>query len=180
MENLKLEHISSYLPYGLKAYGGISKRVYTMTCAETNAPDRYSIEKLCDEFMNLKPILRPLSDLTKEIVCNKVKIIPAIEIAKCIHGAYEHVQNIKVEFTKSGNSIKISSNVGNLGSIHINMVESCLHSIKYKHAYDINAYTFLEIQNLLHKWKFDYQGLIDQGLAINVNSLKENCYEVYS
>jgi len=63
MENtLTLEHVSAYLPYGLK--------IKTKKGIETL--ERVSLK---NQIYNFKPILRPLSDLTKEIEHNGVKFV---------------------------------------------------------------------------------------------------------
>ena len=75
---LELKHLSAYLPYGLKFYweqlDGTPNKPWTLTI---NSVD-FALEH------QNKPILRPLSDLTKEIEHNgeKVNIFNRIEIYK--------------------------------------------------------------------------------------------------
>ena len=75
---LELKHLAPYLPYGLKLIGDI----------DNNPIDKYDISTdgwLCyitnngggkGRISGYKPILRPLSDLTKEIEINGNKFVP--------------------------------------------------------------------------------------------------------
>jgi hypothetical protein len=69
-DQLTLEHLAPYLPYGLKilnGWGDIKKLNYSYLDDENNG------------FINhVKPILRPLSDLTEEIEHNGVKFVPIV------------------------------------------------------------------------------------------------------
>lgn len=61
---LELKHIAPYLPYGLKFI--YSNTEYTLLSSNLS----------CFEYQFSKPILRPLSDLTKEIEHNGEKFVP--------------------------------------------------------------------------------------------------------
>lgn len=70
---LELKHLAPYLPYRLKIRcGEISHPI--LNCADTN---EFEIA-IKEVFINstYKPILRPLSDLTKEIEVNGEKFVP--------------------------------------------------------------------------------------------------------
>lgn len=92
MEKLELKHLAPYLPYGLK--GRVNKETYlqeeherigelkTIDLADHNYELAVYGELgyfLCD-IHEFKPILRPLSDLTKEIEYNGKIIIPINEL----------------------------------------------------------------------------------------------------
>ena len=70
---LELKHLAGYLPYGLK-YKDIPKGFDGIRELDIKTFD------WCLE--NGKPILRPLSDLTKEIEVNGEKFVPYINLAK--------------------------------------------------------------------------------------------------
>jgi len=84
MENIKLKHLAPYLPYGLKM---ISKAEGKSAYITTIKRRLKRIETLTPElmevmiFLNRKPILRPLSDLTKEIEYNGEKFKPSERLA---------------------------------------------------------------------------------------------------
>lgn len=92
MNKLTLEHLAPYLPYGLKVQFDykridkiIEKRIATINlidsvwdrCNINNGSISYDLIY----FDEIKPILRPLSDLTKEIEVNGEKFVP-IEVLK--------------------------------------------------------------------------------------------------
>lgn len=114
---LELKHLAAYLPYELsfywEDYQGDQKTPWVLKAS--------SIEFVLAN--QNKPILRPLSDLTKEIEINEKKFVPKIELEK-------------------------------IGTIPL--------SISY--------YYHSQIEKLL-KWHFDIYGLIEQGLAIDINTL---------
>ena len=76
---LELKHLAPYLPYGLK---GVNRNG-TIFLLHTNTSSGGKLEKreisifLSEEF---KPILSPLSDLTKEIEVNGEKFVPLNKI----------------------------------------------------------------------------------------------------
>jgi hypothetical protein len=57
---LELKHLAPYLPYGLK--------IRYIERNETHIFDTSNLKAVCSEQIHLRPILRPLSDLTKVIV----------------------------------------------------------------------------------------------------------------
>lgn len=70
---LTIKHLAPYLPYELKIRCGEMSHPI-LTCADTN---EFEIA-VKEVFINsaYKPILRPLSDLTKEIEVNGEKFVP--------------------------------------------------------------------------------------------------------
>lgn len=73
---LELKHIAPYLPYGLRIKGETHGDIEELTglsggCVMING----NIKAWCDIF-DVKPILRPLSDLTNEIEHNGEKFVP--------------------------------------------------------------------------------------------------------
>lgn len=82
METLELKHLAPYLPYGLKMIyvhtnkiGQISN-IYTLGSGYNNDDIKISIDYSEGEHIWMyKPILRPLSDLTKEIEIDGEKIV---------------------------------------------------------------------------------------------------------
>lgn len=120
---LELKHLSAYLPYGVKIKFDTTKRVKFHTMSISNINDVLIYTK------NYKPILRPLSDLTKEITVNGETFVP-------------------------------------LQYLSININWYGLEQWKSDH----KLMNVEEYNNLL-SWHFDVFGLIEQGLAININTL---------
>lgn len=138
MKTLELKDICGYLPYGLmqKHYNDVcSFTIATQSCMGKDVfhemPIRFG-----------KPILRPMSDLTKEITHRGEKFVPLGVLNNRGHF---------IEFDTAG---------------LLYTVGGCMDS------------DWLMVFDKFHEWMFDYRGLISAGLAIDVNTLPENPYEL--
>lgn len=123
---LELKHLAPYLPYGLKSWSGEKEILITGSTL-------YRMETIV-----IKPILRPLSDLTEK------------ECKKLLNN--DHIFNFWYGKDKDGDYI-------------------------YKEGYTSSIYRsykgmpYSMVQHLF-QWHFDVFGLIDEGLAIDINTLK--------
>lgn len=87
---LELKHLAPYLPYGLEV---VACRIQNtqFILEKMNQTKAYGYTKygnfvpISDLISEIKPILRPLSDLTKEIEVNseKIKVHELLEIDSC-------------------------------------------------------------------------------------------------
>lgn len=127
MENLELKHLAPYLPYELPIepiYKSTFMGGYNQRILDTSILDNYGLEEI-------KPILRPLSDL--------------------FNGNYKDILD---EFSPiSLENFKIAF----------------LSELKPLNAFDKINYT---IAVKLFENHFDLFGLIEKGLAIDINQLK--------
>lgn len=159
-EKLELKHLAGYLPYGLKFVSELDKpydeygKQPIWTCSgitmlfgdnflnniETN--DAYPMH-LC------KPILRPLSYLTKEIEVNGEKFVP-IEILS------EELEGITF---------------GKTSDFYDNLKRLMFHFYD-RNEVEINIEDCLFLISKLYEWHFDIYGLIENNLAIDINTLK--------
>jgi len=133
MKKLELKHLSSYLPYGLKiktTYGWDTMKTLNDWSINGDCEVAYCYET--EDTTDFKPILRPLSDLTKEIEVNGEKFIPIEEFGD-FNGFYSTGLGDRIYFDE----------------------------LTFE-----NAIT-------LHEWHFDIYGLIEAGLAVDINTLKE-------
>lgn len=149
MEKLTLKELSGYFPYGLKGIsseenlGAETVNGYSLygknnqVCLTTNIDD-IDIEVF-------KPVLRPLSDLTKEITHNGETFVPDVR--------YLEVFGLNNDYLSEFLFVKTS------------------HRVEYLTKLPHYAVDWL---TSLH---FDVHGLIERGLAINVNELEENPYK---
>lgn len=131
LEKLELKHLAPYLPYELKIRcGEISHPI--LTCADIN---EFEIT-IKEVFINsaYKPILRPLSDLTKEIQVNGEKFVPIDKINEYDETAMSYSLSFYIDCT----------------------LRLPYYVIKY-----------------LFEWHFDVFGLIEKGLAIDINTLNK-------
>ena len=135
---LKLKHPAAYLPYGLKVkWGadtanliGLIRSAVVLNCEQWNESQKTGIE-------NVKLILHPLSDLTKEIEVNGEKFIPVDRLEK-LYCTLDY-RNKCIQLTKDDR-----------------WVSQC---------------DYMLIGHLI-SWHFDIFGLIDAGLAVDINSVK--------
>ena len=127
---LELKHLAPYLPYGLKIYVDNDKRDHVKPYSY-NLTIGYFQEVLNSED---KPILRPLSDLTK----NRDYLIDLRDLENN-DMLFWGVHNFNGDLTKS---------------------------VNYS---DDLTYSVLEF---LYKNHFDVFGLIEKGLAIDINTIK--------
>lgn len=115
----------------------------------------------------IKPILHPMSDLTNYIVVkgynNDEEFIPLIELAKFDTG-YE---GVKYELERDPNPeyadyyVKITMDDADSSCIYYSLNSD----LRYMSA---SLWEF----DLLNQWMFDYRGLINDGLAININTIE--------
>jgi hypothetical protein len=163
MENtkLKLEYITPYLPHGLKIfYDDVPK-----TQIIELGPNHFDVNwRLC---FSSKPILRPLTDLNKEIEHNGKIFVPFIELAKIELG----------DLSNNELSDKIEENDY---SLEIELLPSWFTLFFNKKNVTFSRWDDGEgmgscSNNLLFKlfeWHFDVFGLIEKGLAKNILELE--------
>ena len=141
---LELKHLAPYLPYGLRLRQPVLRRGFrTRLMTVNNILDTIERQDI------IKPILRPLSDLSKDINIDGNKINPL----KIILKHHEFYNSIK--FIQYDNDSYIEMK----GHAMITEVYSVDDSP-------------LKIAEKLFAWHFDVFGLIEKGLAIDINTLK--------
>lgn len=140
---LELKHLTPYLPYELKGKEYPDGAMYELLSLSM---DKFSWRPFYEsgEFGRLphridcKPILHPLSDLTKEIEVDGEKFVPAKIVEE------KFIERFKVKSIGDGWADNLT---------------------EYLRSY---PYGMIE---LLIKWHFDVFGLIESGLAIDINTL---------
>lgn len=142
---LQLKHLAPYLAYGLELYLPIDEIKIGVLEFIT---DREYFTNMPHDLINIKPILRPLSDLTKEIEVDGEKF-------KDFASLLESITKTKWVYFKD---------------------EEELHNLTYSQDNNGNQYDsgldlpYYIVQKLF-EWHFDVYGLIEAGLAIDMNSL---------
>lgn len=141
---LELKQIAPYLPYELKIFW------HKDSLPVWDVMNMYNIDKVIaiagkyEDEDRWKPILRPLSELTKEIEINGVKFIPVNEILRI--------------FNKSLNHLSTDYQLKALRKFEQEVITKEL------------PYSYI---SMLIEWHFDIFGLIEKGLAIDINTLKQ-------
>jgi len=136
---LEIKHLAPYLPYGLK----IEPYQKVLSCGYLTK-DELDISTFEDKNIeDIKPILRPLSDLTKEIEHNGERFVPN-------------------EYFYKNWFIKIRED----GHFSRDNGDGTCEGFSYKSApYDLIEHLF--------EFHFDVFGLIDSGLAIDLNTIQK-------
>lgn len=131
---LELKHLAPYLPYNLK--GISSSGTIFLLSTFSNMKGRGIECRSIDMWMSnrFKPLLRPLSDLTRQIEHNGQKFVPHEKL----HLSFSDVTNFLSEDLWIG-----------------------------------QWWDYEKVTKLL-EWHFDIYGLIESGLAIDINTLDHN------
>lgn len=162
---LELKHLACYLPYGIDVLKSMewidgSKREWVV---------RLDFDNILSLFGCSKPILRPLSDLTKEIEHNGERFIPIKEIWKLLHPDSDLI-NCECD----GEEQYATKDYGQ----HIfsyDPIEKCFglfadwHNDGDKPHCVFGGY---DLMQKLFEWHYDVFGLTEEGLAISYNDIK--------
>jgi hypothetical protein len=152
---LEIKHIIPYLPYELKfLYNG---NIYKIKWITSNGNIEYDSQ---NDFLNpfppnifnkeldlVKLMFRPLSDLTKEIEVNGERFYPLEKLTKIFGGR-------PISFDGNCFYTKIQKSV-----------------VRKKEDAVPLHFSQLDAFNKLFEWHFDVSGLIEAGLAIDINTL---------
>ena len=136
---LELKYIAPYLPYGLKIQGQTNKEVAELTAIKDGGVqinDNKITYGWWSDFFDIKLILHPLSDITKEIEVNGEKFVP-------------------IDFLVD----KMKLTIGGLSKFGI--TKRILNE-----PFTIDYWAFEKLLS----WHFDVFSLINDGLAIDINT----------
>ena len=160
---LKIKHLSYYLPSIIQLFLPKYGRIITMrSCYCDGNGNLHIIDYNEGDYdlsrQDLKLILHPISDLTKEIEVNGEKFVPIFKIFEIEYKGTHHVENIRDMYFSKSPTLLCSSHVGTASRSSINMRNLLLNN-------------YWKIEKLL-EWHFDIYGLIDNGLAVDINNVK--------
>lgn len=139
IEKLELKHLAPYLPYGLKALGKYPNGDPLISDITVD-----NIMSFVDGDIDRKPILRPLTDLNKEIP------------HPVTGDVFEVIEFLDDEFAH-----------------HLHEEDSYEDHFKQAVEEETGLLDFsYGVIDRLHEWHFDTFGLIDAGLAVDINTLE--------
>ncbi len=176
---LQFKHIAPYLPYDLKAYiedkqnkiiDNFSVFVFDYKCVGFKRyACNFHFDKL-DHFQ-VKPILRPLSDLYKEIEHKEEKIIPIEVICKemGINGKSNGEYFITEEIYNGNDDVVITDDYLVIRRFE-NETQNYLMLAEFEDQSNKVEFIPYHIYELLFQWHFDVFGLIQEGLAVDINT----------
>lgn len=147
---LELKHLSAYFPYDLDYWSVDDKSVNTLMKISHNGYGNLLLNNEHHED-RIKPYLYPLSDLTKEIEHNNELFIPAK------HLFYDWRRNLDLKMDFRG---------GQLCELWLDYPDS--NSRDYVQESTVTLDEWFK----LFEWHFDVFGLIEKGLAIDINTLE--------
>lgn len=141
---LELKHLAGYLPYRLNIlYWNGNAKEYIKILQVLHYENRHVLGS--DKH---KPILRPLSDLTKEIEHNGEKFVPLEVLNNMLFTKHSSLEYYSSEHCNG--AILFSTNISGFNILSMNE----------------------KIQKL-YEWHFDLHNLIEKNLAIDINTLKK-------
>ena len=174
MDKLELKHLATYLPYGLKIklpYG-----ILTLG----NHPNVHKDDQLINYgsviIDQLKPILRPLSDLTKEIEHNGERFVPLMRLFEIAFGMMYGSEEVdKFDFREldpeDGSAFGCFELNREWALVFRNNNFSCHKDYDgYKHQKVNNQ---IQLFQSLFQWHFDVFDLLSKNLAIDINTLNQ-------
>lgn len=185
METLELKHLAPYLPYGLK--GIYNETIITLSLNGYSSVDEIGYDISLFLSCKIKPILRPLSDLTKEIEVNGEKFVPLQKLCRMV--AYNEQYRKEWKYSEKNEYVPNGTQFGTFEKelIYFSLATDVVMSREFGYlssskrfylrnprdnediTYPVNQ--FLGLQKLF-EWHFDVFGLIDKRLAVDINTLK--------
>ena len=155
----KEEFLSMSLPYGLKLNETLDDLVYVVK--------DHSVDWTVNEVLEcgIKPILRPLSELSKTIDIIGDKFIPIIELAKIANFFYDN-DNLKVDYDRMS-WVCYTDKKNVFGYFNYN---NCFFSVSSGKNRPVPNQ--LKMFQKLIEWHFDIAGLIDKNEAIDYSTLE--------
>lgn len=161
--HLTIKHLAAYLPYGLKFRSSYAIDVSTYTLSSNQLSHWES-----GHIKPFLPILRPLSDLTKEIGVNGEKFIPIVKLAD--KAGFLHGKDYKIVDYGFGFSDYVSWDFFRYDYENKNFYFDIGNN--YDGSKDSRVENSFELVNILLEWHFDIYSLIPNNLAIDINTLK--------
>lgn len=162
MKSLGIKDIAGYLPYELNV---ISKYGKTFTLS-INWITQFGV------FWDIiKPILRPLTDLSKP--CLEDGKIPIVEMGKISSNkelGWEQIQRYEGMIAAENSDELFMVTIDELTHklLRFSTLLFCYKDVEYK---DTDTNMIVELYDFLHQHHFDYRGLINQGLAVDINTI---------
>lgn len=195
---LTLNHIAPYLPYNLSVYDTMARRMVALDLSTQSYTTKHiGIIPILEVENIFKPVLRPLSDLVEEIEFDGNKFIPLKHLFELYEtnqfSSEKHIQrdikNIGVDIisckhmkykysNKEDFILKYAFDTTNMGTLVYSFTyDDGLHRFAVRnetHEKPLGVAHQLEMFQKLFEWKFDLFELIKNGLAIDINTIKEN------
>lgn len=189
MDKITLAELSAYLPYGISGILTPQTNIVKLTAiyycsfggheVQINGDGAYALSRF-------KPILRPLSYLSKDIEHEGKKFTPLIELYRWSN-EYNYKQELDYEFINSWGEDKILKVWKNRCKNEYTEFIYSGFSFRKDTRHEEGSYVFgldlphpirvdnkihnqYKLHQLLFEWHFDVFGLIDRGMAVAIES----------
>lgn len=186
MKKLELKDISCYLPYRLQCVNMVGNSVTVTVGYDYDNHKEKHVDNML--YSQCKPILRPMSDITKSITVrgyNEDKeFIPIINLAK-VNYLIAPKSDDDYELLDGDNGYQCSFIYSPWKDrkrrfcfqIYKNGDIQCFSCDVRSYTGESNTAKYCNVSingvmELLSKWHFDYKGLITDGLAIDINKVE--------
>lgn len=184
---LELKHLAPYLPYGIQCHiqgenkdnNPILFEIQALNYEGADCHEIHGVYILETLFEDIFPILRPLSDLTKEIEHNTKTLVPIVELFKLsVRNDIEDYKTVMrarcSEFFACG--VRVLDSEGDFSVLSFSTMngfatQECGKVDEIKDRKVVLTMNQHELWQKLYKWHFDVFGLIESGLAIDINTL---------
>jgi hypothetical protein len=170
---LKVEHIAPYLPYNLKAqFKAVEKPTCRKMVIGTIGAVYCDATICCFDTVNsspvkYKPLLRPLSDLIKEIEIDGKIVIPIVELAKVESNSFRNITEVfKTDDDTDSYDFGVSyHDVFGANALYVSLRSNSMFYNSRGSISDSSRNQYQLFQKLF-ELHFDVFGLIEKGLAI--------------
>ena len=161
---LTIKHLAPYLPYEIEFVADYWNRNFAKYTEVSETLNCVELDKIIrGDYENVNLLLRPLSDLTKEITHNGETFVPIEELYR--KKVSERI--LKFTISDSGTSYFIQ---WEYEKEHGGETAVDYDSIQKK-----NILQSISVQDFIYlcSWHFDIFGLIENNLAIDLNTLNQ-------
>ena len=174
---LEIKHLAGYLSYSLKVLDEEYGKTFEV-CSYRQDSEEWmiydDIDGSVEEYSRdiLKPILHPLSDLTKEIEVNGEKFVPIVEIGKMFD--FDNLERFELDddIIEYGFSQHYADDSQGFSFGYFENGSFGLWCDEIDDSHPISEYCRLDVIQKLYEWHFDVYNLIENYLAIDINTLK--------
>jgi len=169
MKKLELKYLAPYLSHNVTVYVNDLKDINAKPIHKLHTNEGVGSINHMLTSDRYRLVLRPLSDFTKEIEVNGERFVPIIELFQLIDGGSYTEDRVLI---KNEKGLFVISN--SISQLSFNSKENYFD---YK-TFDFDgedwqpSFNQLELFNKLFEWHFDVFGLIEAGLAIDINTLE--------
>jgi len=170
---LEFKHIATYLPHKLKAISTNGNEVVIISWLCNFGAKHLLFTNLILNHEHWKPILRPLSDLTKPIEMNGERFVPIIEIIKTLSLFDLSQCTFESEHYTEEDGCYVNAQINGRvidSIVFCGNIFECMNNDESFSIYNPQH----EALDLLNKYHFDWKyNLIEAGLAVDINTLEK-------